>query len=100
MAGMSRVSGPKPKEKPFDISKRVVWDAYRKVKANQAAGVDEESIAEFERDLKGNLYKLWNRMTSTPRPSACRPCASAQARRSRLMGTATSTTSTGTATST
>jgi RNA-directed DNA polymerase len=51
--------------KPFDISKRVVWDAYEKVKANQgAAGVDGESIEEFERDLKGNLYKLWNRMSS------------------------------------
>jgi len=59
------VSEPKPKEKPFVISKRVVWDAYEKVKANQgAAGVDGESIAEFEVDLKGNLYKLWNRMSS------------------------------------
>jgi len=59
------VSEPKPKEKPFAISKRVVWDAYERVKANQgAAGVDGESIAEFERDLKGNLYKLWNRMSS------------------------------------
>jgi RNA-directed DNA polymerase len=57
---------PKPKvAKPFEISKWIVWDAYRKVKANQgAAGVDGESIAEFERDLKGNLYKLWNRMSS------------------------------------
>lgn len=59
------MSESKPKEKPFDISKRVVWDAYKRVKANQgAAGVDEETIAEFERDLKGNLYKLWNRMSS------------------------------------
>ena len=39
--------------KSFEISKRVVWEAYEKVKANQgAAGVDEQSIAEFERDLK------------------------------------------------
>ena len=59
------MSEPKPKEKPFDIAKRVVWDAYRRVKANKgAAGVDGESIAAFERDLKGNLYKLWNRMSS------------------------------------
>ena len=59
------MSEPKPKEKPFVISKLVVWDAYEKVKANQgAAGVDGESIAEFEVDLKGNLYKLWNRMSS------------------------------------
>ena len=51
--------------KPFEISKWVVWEAYRQVKANRgAAGVDEESIAEFEGDLKGNLYKLWNRMSS------------------------------------
>ncbi|HSE43871.1 MAG TPA: group II intron reverse transcriptase/maturase [Gemmatimonadales bacterium] len=59
------MSEPKPVEKPFVISKKVVWDAYEKVKANQgAAGVDGESIAEFERDLKGNLYKLWNRLSS------------------------------------
>jgi len=51
--------------KPFAISKRAVWEAYLRVKANQgAAGVDGESIAEFERDLKGNLYKLWNRLSS------------------------------------
>lgn len=58
----------KPKSttvKPFVISKWVVWEAYEKVRANQgAAGVDGESIAEFEEDLKGNLYKLWNRMSS------------------------------------
>jgi len=59
------VSEPKPKEKPFVISKAVVWDAYERVKANQgAAGVDGESIAEFEENLKGNLYKLWNRLSS------------------------------------
>jgi RNA-directed DNA polymerase len=53
------------KSKPYVISKKVVWDAYRSVKANQgAAGVDGESIAGFEEDLKGNLYKLWNRMSS------------------------------------
>jgi RNA-directed DNA polymerase len=43
----------------------MVWEAYLRVKANQgAAGVDGESIEEFERNLKGNLYKLWNRMSS------------------------------------
>jgi RNA-directed DNA polymerase len=57
------VSEPKPK--PFDISKQAVWDAYLRVKANKgAAGVDEQSIAEFERNLQGNLYKLWNRLSS------------------------------------
>lgn len=55
------MSGPKS----FDISKHVVFEAYRKVKANRgAAGIDDESIEQFEVDLKGNLYKLWNRMSS------------------------------------
>lgn len=60
------VSTPKPKAaKPFEISKWVVWESYQKVKANQgAAGVDGQSIKEFERDLRGNLYKLWNRLSS------------------------------------
>ena len=53
------------KAKPFDISKHAVWWAYQKVKANQgAAGVDAESIADFEKHLKDNLYKIWNRMSS------------------------------------
>ena len=53
------------KAKPFCISKREVWEAYKRVKANQgAAGVDGQSIAEFEEDLKNNLYKLWNRLSS------------------------------------
>jgi RNA-directed DNA polymerase len=55
------VSAPKP----FDIPKQMVWSAYQRVKANKgAAGVDDQSIADFEVDLKGNLYKLWNRMAS------------------------------------
>jgi RNA-directed DNA polymerase len=53
------------KARPFSISKRVVFEAYKRVRANQgAAGVDEESIADFEKDLKSNLYKIWNRMSS------------------------------------
>ena len=53
------------KAKPFSISKQAVWEAYQRVKANKgAAGVDGESIEEFEKDLKNNLYKLWNRMSS------------------------------------
>jgi len=53
------------KAKPFSISKHAVLDAFKRVKANGgAAGVDGESIVEFERNLKGNLYKLWNRMSS------------------------------------
>ena len=51
--------------KPFKIPKREVWEAFKRVKANQgAAGVDGQSIAAFEANLKGNLYKLWNRMSS------------------------------------
>lgn len=53
------------KAKPFSISKTIVWEAYKRVKANAgAAGVDRQSIEEFEKDLTGNLYKLWNRMAS------------------------------------
>ena len=59
--GMSSVD----KAKPFDIPKREVWEAFKKVKANQgAAGVDGQTVAEFEADLSTNLYKLWNRMSS------------------------------------
>jgi RNA-directed DNA polymerase len=51
--------------KPFTIAKRLVLEAFKAVKANAgAAGVDKESIADFEADLKGNLYKIWNRMSS------------------------------------
>lgn len=51
--------------KPYCISKHSVMEAYKRVKANKgAAGVDEETIEEFEKDLKGNLYKIWNRMSS------------------------------------
>jgi len=59
------VSEPKPDGKPFAISKWLVWEAWRRVKANKGAeGVDEESIQAFEANLKGNLYKVWNRMSS------------------------------------
>jgi RNA-directed DNA polymerase len=53
------------KAKPFDIPKREVWEAFKKVKANRgAAGVDGQTVADFEADLSNNLYKLWNRMSS------------------------------------
>ena len=66
------MSKPKSAEKPFDISKWVVLEAYQQVKSNGgAAGVDEQSIQEFEEDLKGNLYKLWNlRSAGQVTPSA------------------------------
>lgn len=51
--------------KPFDIPKELVWQAWRQVKARGgSSGVDKESIADFEKKLKGNLYKLWNRLSS------------------------------------
>ena len=51
--------------KPYDIPKREVWEAYKRVRANQgAAGVDGQMISDFEADLKNNLYKLWNRLSS------------------------------------
>ena len=53
------------KAKPFNIPKRLVWDAYKLIKANRgSAGVDQESINDFEQNLSKNLYKLWNRMSS------------------------------------
>lgn len=53
------------KAKPFCIAKHEVWKAYQKVKANRgAAGVDGQSIAEFEENLGSNLYRIWNRMSS------------------------------------
>lgn len=51
--------------KPFDIPKREVWEAYKRVRANHgAAGVDGQSIEDFEADQSNNLYKLWNRLSS------------------------------------
>ena len=57
--------GARSKVKPFDIPKQAVWEAWLRVKANRgAAGIDEQSVTAFEADLKGNLYTLWNRMSS------------------------------------
>jgi hypothetical protein len=53
------------KLKPFLISKHAVLEGWKRVKANQgAAGIDQESVEDFERKLKDNLYRIWNRMSS------------------------------------
>ena len=51
--------------KPFNIDKEQVYEAYKAVKSKAgAAGVDGQTIEQFEADLKNNLYKIWNRMSS------------------------------------
>lgn len=51
--------------KPFLIEKKLVYEAYKAVKSNRgAAGVDRQTIEAFDQDLKGNLFKIWNRMSS------------------------------------
>ena len=65
MLANQRWEEPVAEAKPYDISKQLVWEAFKRVKANRgAAGVDGESLAMFEKDLKRNLYKVWNRMSS------------------------------------
>ena len=65
VSGRSLMDGLKASAKPFDISKSEVWEAWVKVKGNKgASGVDGVSIEAFEKDLKNNLYKVWNRMAS------------------------------------
>ena len=59
------MSTTSPTDKPFHISKQLVWEAFKRVKANKgAAGVDGVSIEDFEKDLKNQLYKIWNRLSS------------------------------------
>ena len=59
------MSKSEPEDKSFQIPKQLVWEAYRRVKANKgAAGVDGQSMTDFEEDLSNNLYKIWNRMSS------------------------------------
>ena len=53
------------KVKPFEISKMLVWNAYKEVKANRGAeGIDKQSLQDFEEQLKPNLYRIWNRLSS------------------------------------
>src|SRR3954467_9037542 len=54
-----------PTSKPFQIDKRQVYEAYKAVRSNRgAAGIDGQTLEEFEKDLGGHLYKIWNRMSS------------------------------------
>ena len=56
---------PEPKVKSFDISKRLMFEAWEKVQANAGApGVDAVSISLFQEQERDNLYKLWNRMSA------------------------------------
>ena len=51
--------------KPFEIDKRLIYEAYKKVKSNRGSGgIDGVSMEEFDKDLSNNLYRLWNRMSS------------------------------------
>ena len=61
----NRMNSMHATNKPFNIDKRWVYEAYKAVKSNRgAAGVNEQTIEQFEADLSGNLYKIWNRMSS------------------------------------
>src|SRR3954471_16985472 len=64
-SGRRRSNMPGPKVKSFAIPRLMVWEAWRQVKANKGApGVAEGGLEEFEADLRANLYKIWNRMSS------------------------------------
>src|ERR1039458_2962394 len=63
--GRRRSNMPGPEEKSFAIPKPMVSAARREVQANKGApGVDGQDLEQFEADLEGNLYKIWNRMSS------------------------------------
>src|SRR5512135_2008553 len=92
-SGRNRMAKLKAPGKPFDISKRAVWEAWEKVKANKGApGVDVVTVAEFESDLKNNLYKIWNRLSSGtyfPPPVRAVEIAKAHGTGTRILGVPT-----------
>jgi RNA-directed DNA polymerase len=87
------VSESKSQAKPFEISKQMVWEAYLRVSANKgAAGVDGVTIERYEQNLKNNLFKLWNRMSSGsyfPPPVKAVEIAKAAGRGVRILGVPT-----------
>jgi RNA-directed DNA polymerase len=87
------VSESKSQVKPFEISKAMVWEAYRRVKANKgSAGVDGVTIEQYEQDLKNNLFKLWNRLSSGsyfPPPVKAVPIPKAGGKGVRILGVPT-----------
>jgi RNA-directed DNA polymerase len=87
------MSEPRQAAKPFVISKGMVWEAWKRVRAKQgAAGVDAQSIEEFEANLAGNLYKLWNRLSSgsyMPPPVRAVEIPKADGRSVRVLGVPT-----------
>jgi RNA-directed DNA polymerase len=87
------VSESKSQVKPFEISKAMVWEAYRRVKANKgSAGVDGVTIKQYEQDLKNNLFKLWNRLSSGsyfPPPVKAVPIPKAGGKGVRILGVPT-----------
>jgi RNA-directed DNA polymerase len=59
------VGSQDPGSKPYQVPKQLVWEAYKQVKRNKGApGADGQTVGDFEKDLKNNLYKIWNRMSS------------------------------------
>jgi RNA-directed DNA polymerase len=87
------VSESKSQVKPFEISKAMVWEAYHRVKANKgSAGVDGVTIEQYEQDLKNNLFKLWNRLSSGsyfPPPVKAVPIPKAGGNGVRILGVPT-----------
>lgn len=87
------MSESKSQVKPFVISKAMVWEAYRRVKANKgSAGVDGVTIEQYEQDLKNNLFKLWNRLSSGsyfPPPVKAVPIPKAGGKGVRILGVPT-----------
>ena len=62
---LSNRRSPSVERKPFEISKRQVYEAYKTIKANKGgAGVDDQTLQAFDQDLGNNLYRLWNRLAS------------------------------------